>query len=608
MRAPVWEHPTVRPGRNTRPRRGIASRRRTSVVLACGSILLVPALSAGPVRADWPESGRAVSTAAADQNASRVCPDGADGAIVTWQDDGPGSVDVFAHHVLSSGELDPAWPVNGRALLSDPAALAGSAAGQTFPVIVPDGTGGAVVAWQDGRSSASGVDLYAQHVLASGRVDAGWPANGAALCTAPGTQNNLVAVPDGAGGLIAAWMDGRSATSDVDIYAQHVLASGAIDASWPVDGAALCTAPGRQAIPRIAGDGAGGAIVTWYDFRSSAITGVDIYAQHVLSSGMVDPAWPGNGLAVCTAAGGQLDPQIVADRGGAIITWVDTRDPLGDIYAHHVLITGAVDSAWPVNGLAVCTDPAEQIRPIIVSDGAGGAIVDWEDARGGFHHNMFAQHVLATGRIDSAWPVNGTALSTRPTEQNAAVIVQDGAGGAIVAWQDGFDIFAQHLLATGALDAALSSNGRPVIALPGIEEEPGMVAAGPGRAIVTWTDLRSGLTSDIYAQEFRATATTGVGDPAPAREVTFGPPSPNPARGPTTLRFILPRESRPNLSIYDVTGRRVRRLSSRAQDAGRHAIAWDLRDDVGRGVVAGLYVARLEVEGRILTRKITVLN
>ena len=47
-----------------------------------------------------------------------------------------------------------------------------------------------------------------------------------------------------------------------------------------------------------------------------------------------------------------------------------------------------------------------------------------------------------------------------PREQNGAVIVPDGAGGAIVTWQDGAtDIFAQHVLASGVLDPAFLAAG-----------------------------------------------------------------------------------------------------------------------------------------------------
>ena len=62
------------------------------------------------------------------------------------------------------------------------------------------------------------------------------------------------------------------------------------------------------------------------------------------------------------------------------------------------------------------------------------------------------------------------------------------------------------------------------------------------------------------------------------------------------------------LAVYDVAGRRVRDLSSGAKPAGDHAIAWDLRDDSGRQVVAGMYFAKLDVGGRTITRKVATLR
>ena len=110
-------------------------------------------------------------TASASQTHSVVTTDGARGAIVAWQDLRFSRVNIFAQHVLASGEVDAAWPNDGRALLSDPLAMAGAEGGQSSPVIVADGAGGAIVAWLDQRSSVSDVDIFAQHVLASGVVD-----------------------------------------------------------------------------------------------------------------------------------------------------------------------------------------------------------------------------------------------------------------------------------------------------------------------------------------------------------------------------------------------------------------------------------------------------
>src|SRR5206468_7448112 len=127
---------------------------------------------------------------------------------------------------------NPAWPVNGRSLCAAPGL-------QTSPAIVADGTGGAIVAWQDARASLY-PGIYAQHVLANGSVDPSWLGNGRALCTAGGYgQWDPAIVTDGAGGAIVAWMDIRG--GDPHIYAQHIRVSGVIDPGWPTNGAPVCT-------------------------------------------------------------------------------------------------------------------------------------------------------------------------------------------------------------------------------------------------------------------------------------------------------------------------------------------------------------------------------
>ena len=88
-----------------------------SVVLA--SIVLTGSLTPRPASADWPTLGRAVSTAVRNQVRAKVASDGAGGAVIVWQDERSKRVNVFARRVLASGDLDPRWPVDGRALLGD---------------------------------------------------------------------------------------------------------------------------------------------------------------------------------------------------------------------------------------------------------------------------------------------------------------------------------------------------------------------------------------------------------------------------------------------------------------------------------------------------------
>ena len=138
------------------------------VPVLLASTLFLAAIAPPPASASWPPFGRAITTAPKGQNHLGIASDGADGAIVVWQDGRSPRVNIFAQHVLASGDHDTPWPIEGRALLTDSVAIAGAAGGQSFPVIVSDGAGGAIVAWQDLRNAANDFDLFAQHVLEGG--------------------------------------------------------------------------------------------------------------------------------------------------------------------------------------------------------------------------------------------------------------------------------------------------------------------------------------------------------------------------------------------------------------------------------------------------------
>jgi hypothetical protein len=581
--------------------RGVRSAPAVSLI----TILLLSS-APSPALAVWPSLGRAICAAPGDQIRPRAASDALSGAIIVWKDSRSTKVNVFAHHVLGDGELDPRWPVDGQALLSDSTALANAAGGQEAPVIVSDGVGGAIVAWQDARSPLSGPDIFAQHILASGVVDPAWPPNGRALCTAAGQQEGPAIVSDGAGGAIVTWMDGRSEFTGVDIYAQHVRASGAVDPAWPVDGAALSIAIATQASPKVVSDGTGGAIVTWHDFRPSA-SGVDIYAQHIRSVGTVDPAWPVNGRALCLATGSQVQPEIAPDGAhGAIVTWEDEREGVPHVFAQRVQASGAIAAGWPADGRAVCTAQPGQNTPIIAPDGASGAIIAWQDARGILGRNMFAQHILASSSIDPAWPTDGRSLSGSSGDATNGSIVVDGAGGAILAWEESSFVMVHHILASGTPDPTFPQNGLFVRLNLDFQHTPDLVRAGTG-AIVAWRNRASPAPSDIYALLVIA-GVAGVSDPGGAPEVTFARPSPNPARDPMTFRFSLSRPMSVRLALFDASGRRLRELASGVRPPGEHFIPWDLLDGHGRRVGAGVYFAKLEVGGRTFTRKVSTLK
>jgi hypothetical protein len=95
---------------------------------------------------------------------------------------------------------------------------------------------------------------------------------------------------------------------------------------------------------------------------------------------------------------------------------------------------------------------------------------------------------------------------------------------------------------------------------------------------------------------------TAVGQPAPADQVLLAAVSPNPTRAGASVRYALPHAADVRLVVYDLAGRQVRVLASGLQGAGEHAVPWDGRDASGAETAAGLYLVKLHVEGRDLTR------
>jgi hypothetical protein len=91
--------------------------------------------------------------------------------------------------------------------------------------------------------------------------------------------------------------------------------------------------------------------------------------------------------------------------------------------------------------------------------------------------------------------------------------------------------------------------------------------------------------------------------------MALAPPAPNPAHGPTMLRFRLETASHVTITIHDVAGRAVRRATLGRMGPGDQRWNWDGRGEDGRLVPSGIYLARLLVDGRrVAERRIVELN
>ncbi len=83
---------------------------------------------------------------------------------------------------------------------------------------------------------------------------------------------------------------------------------------------------------------------------------------------------------------------------------------------------------------------------------------------------------------------------------------------------------------------------------------------------------------------------------------------PNPFNSQTTLSFYLPIQSRVRLTVYDVSGSRIRTLLAGDKGPGQHQVPWDGRDRHGSVVGSGIYIYRLETEAADTARKAVFLK
>ena len=197
--------------------------------------------------ATWNPGGVVITTASGDQTSPAIASDGSGGVFVAWQDEL--SYDIYLQH----------FDTGGSPLAASGGIPVCTAAGeQSGAAMTADCSGGVILAWYDTRNG-SATDLYAQKINAFNQVQ--WTADGVPVTTAAGIQYTHSILADGSGGAVIVWQDGRNGQDD-DIYAQRIDASG--NPVWTVNGMTVAAAGGDQMDPRSAESG-GNFIFAWVD-------------------------------------------------------------------------------------------------------------------------------------------------------------------------------------------------------------------------------------------------------------------------------------------------------------------------------------------------------
>ncbi len=479
----------------------------------------------------------------------------------------------------------------------------------SFAGLVPDGSGGAIVVWNDNGRIPIFDAIYVQHIDSSGaRL---WPDSGVAACQPVEGGYSLASVPDGAGGVVMYWqvtdchvraqrLDGNGArpwgdsslvvfdTTGVELRLVHlgmcsdgrggcvlhwslyypdsiVLRAQYIDSlgqcAWGVRGRRIARDLAVYGSVGVVALGSEGFVFTW--IRDNG----EIYAQRLDRAG--NALWT---VPVCSGVSVFGYPIIVRTDGGVLVCWTDMRNGDWDVYAQKLNLAG--NPLWAQNGVPVCRAEGQQggwvhfLGDMVQVSGLtdGGALVAFYD-RGRGATAISCQRLSADGAMmwDSTGVEAGRIMDKDTLFTGTAFgLVPDTTGGAIVTWPkyrpgDSSQIWSQHLNAAGL---ACWDTGVFISKYARSSDLP---------ALRTTTDAKNGAIgcwafhSSIYAQRY-GDGPTGLAEPnvylSPAARMTC----PNPVRAGATLSLPQSGGQSVSLDLLDACGRKVMDLRPGAND------------------------------------------
>ena len=527
--------------------------------------------------------------------------------------------DVFGKRILPDGTVvDSASP---RHLSAGPYV-------DGFPDIARAG-GEWFVAWEDPRGNMDegwGTDIYAGRVDSSGNPRDIYPNDKVMSASAP-RQFKVKAVARG-DEYFAVWQEFRGNRA-WDVYAARFDGSGAIIGQpFPV------SADSHVVLDPTVSAGDSCLLVAWEDEatqqgqivgRRIAFDGTPLGPQFVISDGYINryptaafdgedfmvAYWEGNfpyeARARRVAEDGSMGSEFVVSdigwRGGPgwnnhtsfglafdgtnyLLVWPDWQESESQYEIKGARFTPSGTVLDPDGFFVTRTPGTDEDYPRLVF-GNGQYFAVW--------HDFTAQNVCC-GRIDTAGislDTLGIQISAVSGDQRSPDVAYDGFR-YFAAWEDTRsdigDVYGARISLDGTV---LDPNGMELGVTEWRQSRPGVASNRHGSTFVAYSSFIDTVYSASRLQALTLW-TTGIELPPGVSAVRSAVSGclPNPFSHTTAFSYSLATPTRVSFAVYDVSGRRVRRLRSACQPAGAYSVTWNGRDDAGVGLPAGVYSIR----------------
>ena len=510
-----------------------------------------------------------VGTTGGGINAS-VAADGADGAIVCWEDHRRGPlIAIYAQRMSENGER--LWGDSG-------VPLAEGGYEQLTSFIVTDGEGGAIVAWKS-DTDEDFTNLYMQRIDADAHLL--WGAEGIRVTNHQMDDEIQAMISDDEGGAVLVYQANNDELDiEDDLYAIRVDGQG--NQLWPEEdsGLVLCDEYNKQRDVRLVRHQAG-YVVVWVDDRyaDEANPYHHIFLQLVTPEG--DFRFNPNGTEISGYGDDSQDfPDVTIDNDAWIwVVWEDLRwrSRGRDLVLQCTRPAMVYDSTLQRNvlykrfrnphgpsgeerfGKLIISDSTDQLRPRIAHDGHNGIWLGWEDMRTLFWADAYATHLKSNAEPYDGWE-----------------------------WQSGNPVSSafhrQH----------------------NVELFPFRMNGSEGMGVV-WTDKRATGKEELfylYTQCLRDPyLTAGTPTVEPPSGYTLDPVYPNPFNSRAMVSFTLQNDGDATLILHDLNGRWVANLADGWWSAGRHRASLD-----GAALPSGSYFVRLYAGSVKLEQPIRIIK